>query len=102
VLDPASYGPHFTLQQTKPLRDHRRLFDHLVGGGEDVDHLHGGRHEPQSVRSGPRRRCVMGEDKVATLGRLVAGPASLVQRLVARFAVLKVSKTPTARRRVLF
>ena len=41
-------------------------------------------------------RCVTGEDKVACFGRLVAGKAGLVQRLVARLSVLKVSESPAA------
>jgi hypothetical protein len=37
-------------------------------------------------------RCVTGEDIVAIFRRLVAGEAGLVQRLVARLAVLKVNE----------
>ena len=44
----------------------------------------------------------MSEDVVATFGRLVAGEASFVQRLVARFAVGEVGESPAASRRVLF
>jgi len=43
----------------------------------------------------------MSEDKVAIFGRFVAGEAGFVQRLVARFAVLKVTEPPSARRGVL-
>ena len=39
----------------------------------------------------------MGEDKVASFGRLVAGEARFVQCLVAGFSVLKVGKAPAAR-----
>src|SRR6516225_615462 len=46
--------------------------------------------------------CVTGEDKIARFDLIVAGEAGLHERLVARFAVLEVSKTPTARRGVLF
>src|SRR5262249_40910446 len=51
------------------------------------------------VVSGGRR--VTGEDVVAILGRLVAGEASLVQRLVARFAIPEVGKSPAISRGVL-
>jgi hypothetical protein len=51
------------------------------------------------VSSGGRR--VTGEDEVAIFGRLVAGEASFVQRLVARFAVLEVGKSPAVSRGVL-
>jgi hypothetical protein len=44
----------------------------------------------------------MGENKVARFGKLVAGEAGFVHRLVGRFAVLKVSEPPAARRGVLF
>jgi hypothetical protein len=39
----------------------------------------------------------MGEDKVAHFDLIVAGEAGFHERLVARFAVLEVSETPTAR-----
>ena len=45
---------------------------------------------------------VTGEDKVASFGGLVAGEAGFVHRLVARFAVRKISKSPAARRGVFF
>ncbi len=46
--------------------------------------------------------CVTGEDKVASFGRLVAGEAGFVHRLVGRFAIfIKLSETPAARRGVL-
>jgi hypothetical protein len=41
--------------------------------------------------------CVTGEDKVARFNLIVAGEAGLHERLFARFAVLEVSETPTAR-----
>ena len=44
---------------------------------------------------------VTGEDEVAIFRRLVAGEASLVQRLVARFAILEVGKSPAVSRGVL-
>ena len=44
----------------------------------------------------------MREDKVLGFARLVARKAGFVQRLVGRFAVLKLSEPPAARRRVLF
>ena len=37
-------------------------------------------------------RCVMGEDKVANFGRLVAGKAGFVHSLVVRFAVGELSE----------
>jgi hypothetical protein len=40
---------------------------------------------------------VTGEDKVARFDLIVAGGAGFLERLVARFAVLEVSETPTAR-----
>src|SRR5271165_157169 len=46
-------------------------------------------------------RGVMGEDVVAIFRRGVAGEAGLVQGLVARLSVLKVSEAPTARGGVL-
>ena len=46
--------------------------------------------------------CVTGEDKVARFDLIVAGEAGFHERLVARFAVLEVSETPTARCWVLF
>ena len=46
--------------------------------------------------------CVTGEDKVARFDLIVAGEAGFHERLVARFAVLEVSETPTARCGVLF
>src|SRR5262249_41061430 len=46
--------------------------------------------------------CVTGEDKVARFDLIVAGEAGFHERFVARFAVLEVSKTPTARCGVLF
>src|SRR5215813_5770399 len=46
-------------------------------------------------------RRVTGEDEVAILDRLMAGEASVVQRLVARFAVLEVGKSPATSRAVL-
>jgi len=45
--------------------------------------------------------CVTGEDIVAIFRRRVAGEAGLVQRLVSRLPVLKVSEAPAARRGVL-
>jgi hypothetical protein len=47
-------------------------------------------------------RCVTGKDKVASFGRLVAGEAGFVHRLVSRFAVRKVSEPPAARRGIFF
>ena len=47
------------------------------------------------------RSCVVSENVVAVFGRLVTGEASFVQRLVARFAVLEVGKSPAASRGVL-
>ena len=47
------------------------------------------------------RRRIASEDVVAIFRRLVAGEASFVQRLVARFAVLEVGKSPAASRGVL-
>jgi hypothetical protein len=47
------------------------------------------------------RRCVVRENVVAIFGRLVAGEAGVVQRLVARFAILEVGKSPAASRGVL-
>ena len=49
----------------------------------------------------PLLRCVMGEPIVAIFRRRVAGEADLVQRLVARLSVRKVSEPPAARRGVL-
>src|SRR5580698_5750796 len=49
-----------------------------------------------------RSRRVAGEDIVAIFRRRVAGEAGLVQRLVARLSVLKVSEPPAGRRGVLF
>src|SRR5271163_884884 len=46
-------------------------------------------------------RCVMGEDKVAIFGGLVAGIAGFVHRLAGRLAVLEISESPAARRGVL-
>jgi hypothetical protein len=46
--------------------------------------------------------CVTGEDEVARFDLIVAGEAGLHERLVARFAILEVSETPTARCGVLF
>ena len=46
--------------------------------------------------------CVTSEDKVARFGLIVAGKAGLHERRGGRFAVLEVSKTPTASRGVLF
>ena len=40
--------------------------------------------------------CVTGEDKVARFDLIVAGEAGFHERLVAGFAVLEVSETPTA------
>ena len=48
------------------------------------------------------RRRVVRENVVAIPGRLVAGEAGLVQRLVSRFAVREVSESPTAGCGVLF
>src|SRR5205823_9657855 len=50
------------------------------------------------VSSGGRR--VTGEDEVAIFGRLMAGKASFVQRLVARSAILEVGKSPAGSRGV--
>lgn len=47
-------------------------------------------------------RCVMGKDKVARFGLLVAGEAALHKRRVARFAVCEVTEPPTAGCGVLF
>jgi hypothetical protein len=44
----------------------------------------------------------MGEDKVLSFGRLVAGKAGSEQRLVDRFPVFELSEPPAAGRRVLF
>ena len=74
------------------------LFDHLVGD------------RPPRPRScvtlllSERRclLCVTGEDKVARFDLIVAGEAGFHERLVAGFAVLEVSKTPTACCGVLF
>jgi hypothetical protein len=41
--------------------------------------------------------CVTGEDKVVRFDLIVAGEAGFHERLVARFAVLEVSETPTPR-----
>jgi hypothetical protein len=46
--------------------------------------------------------CVTGEDKVARFDLIVAGEAGFHERLVARFTILEVSETPTARCGVLF
>src|SRR6266478_3700325 len=46
--------------------------------------------------------CVLRENEVASFGRLVAGEAGFVQCFVGRFAVLKVTESPAARRGVLF
>src|SRR5215831_11404343 len=46
--------------------------------------------------------CVTGEDKVARFDLIVAGKAGFHECLVARFAVLEVSETPTARCGILF
>jgi hypothetical protein len=49
----------------------------------------------------PVLTCVMGEDKVASFDRLVAGEAGFVHRLVGRFAVfIELSEAPAARRGV--
>ena len=37
---------------------------------------------------------VTGKDEIAIFGRQVAGKAGFVERLVARFAVLEVGKSP--------
>src|SRR5262245_52866699 len=50
----------------------------------------------------PFSLCVTGEDKVTRFDLIVAGKAGFHEGLVARFAVLEVSETPTARRGVLF
>src|SRR5215472_8419721 len=52
------------------------------------------------ARHGWRSMCVAGEDIVASFCGLVAGEASLVQRLVAGFAIRKVAESPAARRGV--
>jgi len=52
-------------------------------------------------RRGPSR-CVTGENKVASLNRLVAGITALHRRFVSRFAVLTEGRvSPTASRRIL-
>ena len=48
------------------------------------------------------RRCVVSENVVAILRRLMAGEAFFVQRLVARLAVREVGESPAAGRGVLF
>ena len=45
-------------------------------------------------------RCVMGEDKVASFDSLVAGKTGFEHCLVGRFAVVKLSEPPAARRGV--
>jgi hypothetical protein len=47
-------------------------------------------------------RCVVSENVVMSFGRHVASEAGLMQCFVARFAVLEVTESPAARRRVLF
>jgi hypothetical protein len=69
-----------------------RPFQRLRVTSEDTKHLDDG----IGLTSGR----VAGEDKVASLDRLVAGEASLEQNLVGRFAVFELSKSPTARRGV--
>src|SRR5262249_5603252 len=54
------------------------------------------------ARADSGRRRVTREHEVAICGRLVAGEAGFVQRLVARFAVLEVGESPAAGRCVLF
>ena len=43
---------------------------------------------------------VLGEDKVPSFDRLVAGEAGFKQRLIRRFAVFELSESPAARRGV--
>src|ERR1700722_16391039 len=45
-------------------------------------------------------RCVMGEHKVTGFGGLVTGKTALENRLVGRFAVVKLSEPPAAGRGV--
>src|SRR5262252_4619864 len=64
---------------------------------------HAGRRPPSdSGRRSWYSLCVTREDKVARFDLIVAGKAGFHERLVARFAVLEVSGTPTARCGVLF
>src|SRR5271165_4699711 len=50
----------------------------------------------------PYSRCIMGEDKVASFDRLVAGKAGFKQRRVRSFAVFELSKPPAAGRGIFF
>ena len=61
-----------------------------------------GTSSPCSAHASVQGLRVVSEDKIAVLGRLVAGEARFVQRLIARFAILQVGESPAARRGVLF